>query len=536
MTIRLLRALAAACLLAIAAPAGAQPVGFERGFNRAGGDLADLEAASPQACRAACVAEARCLAFTHVTEDRRCWLKGEETEPRREPGMVSGRVRPGAGATPFAFADTPEAHAASRAAALGMRPGWALQRERVADGPEGRLVVRVGDIDNLGHGWAEGYDPFSGRSTEAHGWPFAPDADDAPGTDRIMVGSGVVFPLDPAGPGGDGYHLDSERPENTPRAIVIEPGPLPEGFRRVFLQMFVDDFQAPRWQTAFVATLNGRRLPTVETALNALDQTGPVGKLLTVVLPPDLHPLLAAPRLELLIDDPATGARDGFALDFVRLVFDPRIATPATLSATVVDRETGNPVPGAAVAALDLSARTDRGGIARIRDLPGGLVVVTATAQGYEDGTGIAELVVGEAGEVRIELTRRPAPPARSALQEELRRDGRVVLRGIRFDTDSAVPRADSQPDLEALLALIRETRTARAWLIEGHTDSTGGAAYNRALSEARARAVVDWLAARGVARDALRPVGQGLERPVADNATIAGRALNRRVEAAPQR
>lgn len=529
----ILRALVAACLLAFALPVAAQPVGLERGLNRIGADIADLTSPSPLACRAACVAESRCLAFTHVAEHQHCWLKGEDTQVSRAAGMVSGRVRASAGQTPFAFADTPQAHAASRAAALRLRAGWGLQRERVEDGPEGRLVLREGDIDNLGFGWPADYDPFSGRATDPHPWPFGPDEDDASGTDRIMVGTGVVYPLDLSGPAGDGYHGETERPANTPRPIVFEPGPLPQGFRRVFLQMFVDDFQAPRWQTAFVVTLNGRRLPAVETALNALDQTGPVGKLLTVALPPEFHPLLAEPRLELLIDDPTTGARDGFAFDFVRLVFDPRISLPAALAATVVDRDSGAPIPGARVTALDLSVRTDGVGVATVPGLPGGLIVVAAAARGYEDGTGAAELITGETGEVRIELARRPAPPARSALQAALQRDGRVVLRGIRFDTDSAVPRPDSQPDLDALLALIRETRTARIWVIEGHTDSTGGAAYHRALSEARARAVVDWLAGHGVARDRLRPRGQGLDHPVADNATIAGRALNRRVEAA---
>jgi outer membrane protein OmpA-like peptidoglycan-associated protein len=518
----------------IAPPAAAQPVGFEHNINRPGADLRDIPMprGNPATCRAACAAERGCLAFTFVPEGDGgiCFLKGELVPATRGEGMTSGVVRRSAGAAALAFADTPAAHAAARAAALNMRPSWALQSERVVDGPDGRLVVRVGDIDNLGHGWAAGYDPFSGRATDPHQYPFAPDADDAPGTDRIMVGGGVAYPL-AAGPPGDGYHDATDRPANAIRAIVLEPGALPRDFRRVWLQMFVDDFQAPTWQTAFLVTLNGRRIPPWETAINALDQTGPIGKLLTVALPADLHALLNEPRLELLIDDPTTGARDGFALDFVRLLIDPRLANPATLRAEVVDKETHRPIGNAALALLDVSARTNAQGLATVHDLPGGLIVVSAAAQGYDDGVGIAELVIGETGELRIALTRRAAPPPRTALQQELQRDGRVVLRGIRFDTDSAVPRADSLPDLEALLALVRETRGV--FVIEGHTDSTGGAAYNKALSDARAKAVVEWLAARGVDRARLQASGFGLERPVADNATIAGRASNRRVEAA---
>jgi outer membrane protein OmpA-like peptidoglycan-associated protein len=529
----MMRLLLAMLLICLAAPAAAQPAGLEAGINRPGADLRDLPAPDARACRAACAADRNCLAFTWIDEARACFLKDAQAPATRAAGMVSGLVRRAAGGAPLPLADTPAAHAAARAAALNMRPGWERQAERVENGPEGRLVLRVGDVDNLGFGWGPGFDPFSGRSTDAHDWPYAPDAEDAPGTDRILVGSGVAYPLDPAGSSGDGYHEVTTRPANAPQPVVLEPGALPPGFRRVFLQMFVDDFQAPRMQTAFLVTLNGRRIPGWELAVNALDQTGPIGKLLTVALPAELFPLLNEPRIELLIDDPTTGARDGYALDFVRLLVDPRIADPATLDVEVVDRESGRAIPGATLSLLDLSARTDARGAARIRELPGGLIVVAARAERYEDGTGIAELVTGETGALRIELTRREAPPARNQLAEALRRDGRVVLRGIRFDTDSATPRPDSLPDLEALLALIRDTREARGWRIEGHTDATGGAAYNQALSEARARAVVEWLAARGVDRARLSAVGQGLAQPVADNATIAGRALNRRVEAA---
>jgi outer membrane protein OmpA-like peptidoglycan-associated protein len=535
--------LPAILLLAFATTLAAQPgsAGLEHGINRIGEDLRDLALprGGPAACHAACAADGACRAFTFVPEGDAgagtCWLKADIAPPQREAGMVSGIVRRSPGGAALRLANTPEANAAARALVLALRPGWQLQRERVVDGPEGRLVVRVGDIDNLGFGWAEGYDPFSGRATEAHGWPWAPDADDAPGTDRIMVGSGVAYPLLADARDGDGYHGVTDRPGNAPQAISFEPGALPAGFRRVFLQLFVDDFQAPRMQTAFVVTLNGHRVPAMETAVNALDQTGPVGKLLTLALPAELHGLLSAPRIELLIDDPSTGARDGYAIDFARLLVDPRIANPATLRVTVVEKDTERPIAGASLSVLDLGARTNPQGEAILRELPGGLLVVGAAAPGFEDGTGVAELVVGETGALRIELSRRAAPPARQALQEALRRDGRVVLRGIRFDTDNAVPRADSLAELEALLALIRETR-APGWMIEGHTDSTGGAAHNRSLSAARAKAVVEWLAARGVDRTRLRSEGYGPDRPVGDNGTAAGRALNRRVEAAPLR
>ena len=66
---------------------------------------------------------------------------------------------------------------------------------------------------------------------------------------------------------------------------------------------------------------------------------------------------------------------------------------------------------------------------------------------------------------------------------------------------------------------------------IVGHTDNTGKADVNQKLSEKRANAVKAYLTKKGVAADRLTAKGAGLEQPVADNNSSAGRAKNRRVE-----
>jgi OOP family OmpA-OmpF porin len=67
--------------------------------------------------------------------------------------------------------------------------------------------------------------------------------------------------------------------------------------------------------------------------------------------------------------------------------------------------------------------------------------------------------------------------------------------------------------------------------VIQGNTDSTGTETYNLTLSERRAQAVYDYLSSRGIAPERMQTVGFGASRPVAENSTHEGRALNRRSE-----
>ena len=67
--------------------------------------------------------------------------------------------------------------------------------------------------------------------------------------------------------------------------------------------------------------------------------------------------------------------------------------------------------------------------------------------------------------------------------------------------------------------------------VVKGYTDSTGTAAYNQTLSEQRAKAVYDFILENGLKTSSLNYKGYGVNNPIADNNTAAGRAKNRRVE-----
>jgi uncharacterized protein YidB (DUF937 family) len=104
-------------------------------------------------------------------------------------------------------------------------------------------------------------------------------------------------------------------------------------------------------------------------------------------------------------------------------------------------------------------------------------------------------------------------------------------LMRVYFDTGSATITRDSQEILGKAAEAIRAAPADTRIEVGGHTDNTGDAAANMALSRQRADAVVARLAELGVAPGVLTARGYGQEKPIADNATEDGRASNRRIE-----
>jgi OOP family OmpA-OmpF porin len=102
----------------------------------------------------------------------------------------------------------------------------------------------------------------------------------------------------------------------------------------------------------------------------------------------------------------------------------------------------------------------------------------------------------------------------------------------VKFDFDKANVKPESQADIKALADFMNQYPQTTT-VVEGHTDARGTDAYNQKLSERRANAVREVLVNQyGVDASRVNAVGYGESRPVADNASDAGRAINRRVEA----
>lgn len=113
----------------------------------------------------------------------------------------------------------------------------------------------------------------------------------------------------------------------------------------------------------------------------------------------------------------------------------------------------------------------------------------------------------------------------------EIPTDGNVYVESaVLFAPGSTAVQDDFVQVLE-LGVLVMRTNPQVTMVVEGHSDSTGGADVNLRLSADRAWAAVDWMAAQGIDASRFTAVGKGEAEPVADNDTEAGRAANRRLE-----
>ena len=102
---------------------------------------------------------------------------------------------------------------------------------------------------------------------------------------------------------------------------------------------------------------------------------------------------------------------------------------------------------------------------------------------------------------------------------------------GVLFVSNKSDLLPTAQIKLNEVADALTKQDTESKIVVEGHTDSQGGATYNQDLSQRRAQTVRDYLVSRGISADRVTSQGFGLSRPIADNASAEGRANNRRVE-----
>jgi outer membrane protein OmpA-like peptidoglycan-associated protein len=197
------------------------------------------------------------------------------------------------------------------------------------------------------------------------------------------------------------------------------------------------------------------------------------------------------------------------------------------LTGKITDAESGNPIMAkidvidfASDAVIATTASSDADGSYRVRLTGKKIFMVDIRSTGF----------LSDMKKITIPETFTEEFYRLDASLNKVKVGKKVVLNNIFFQLGKAVLTPSSYAELNKLVKILEDNPTMKVE-ISGHTDNTGSPVINAKLSTDRSRAVVDYLAAKGVDRSRLTYVGIGSDQPVADNATEAGRAKNRRVE-----
>ncbi|MEY4979422.1 MAG: hypothetical protein RLZZ352_1692 [Pseudomonadota bacterium] len=154
-----------------------------------------------------------------------------------------------------------------------------------------------------------------------------------------------------------------------------------------------------------------------------------------------------------------------------------------------------------------------------------------ATAAASAAATAATAAAAGIAAAAAAAPAAAPAAPAAPAVPAAAVAPSKVTYAADAFfDFDKAVLKPEGKAKLSDLASKVAGINL-EVVIAVGHTDSTGPAKYNQALSVRRAEAVKAYLVSKGIESNRIYTEGKGLTQPIADNSTREGRAKNRRVE-----
>ena len=192
-------------------------------------------------------------------------------------------------------------------------------------------------------------------------------------------------------------------------------------------------------------------------------------------------------------------------------VYDAGTKAPVEADVQLYDLKTGN---------LATGAYSDPKTSEFLVCLPSGEYALSASADGYlffSKNYNVATSTVNEPVTLEVPLS-------------PLTAGSTIALRNIFFNTASYDLLPASNAELDKLVKLLQSNPTVRIEL-GGHTDNVGADAANLTLSDQRAKAVREFVIAKGIEADRITAAGYGETKPIATNDTEEGRAQNRRTE-----
>ncbi|MFN8257188.1 MAG: OmpA family protein [Bacteroidales bacterium] len=405
---------------------------------------------------------------------------------------------------------------------------WKLNSVVLKNTPQADLMIRLGDIDNLGFGWEENFDPFCGRSTSSHAYPWEINSTDIKGMDRILQPSSFSDYNAPCG--GDGYSgvFDNKVTMPVPFDIDLKPA---KGLNitSALIQIFVDDFQAPSFCSRFQVKINSVRFKELENLLNIIDQTGPVGKVVTIDIPGNMLTEFKKDKISILIDDPVSGAADGFAIDFIKILFNYKpYSYLGSITGKVVN-ENDEPISNAFIETTNkTSSKTNNEGVFELKNIYSGLNVLKVTASGYLTEYANVNIICSELVEdayIRMRKIKQFTFNGQTFIQGDA-----ININNIQFKQGSSEISAESKAELDKIFDFLNNNPEIIIEL-SGHTSSEGEPGFNIKLSADRVKLCKEYLVNKGITNDRIVAIGYGAENPLAPNDTEANRIKNRRVE-----
>jgi len=291
------------------------------------------------------------------------------------------------------------------------------------------------------------------------------------------------------------------------------------------------DFNPTQGQLAVIIVSDGEEMDTtpITAAQNMKTKFGDLVCIYTVLVGND-------PAGETLMKQVAAAGGCGFSVradsfktsgdmgDFVKNVFLAKAAKPLDSDGDGVydDLDRCPDTPGVKVDVHGCPTDTDGDGIYDYLDkCPGTPTGFKVDAHGCSidtDGDGVYDY-----------LDACPGTPEGAKVNEQ----GCWILGGVLFDTNRWNIKPNFYPNLDAIVTVFEKNPVLNIE-IRGHTDSIGNAAYNKKLSESRAKAVMDYLVKKGINPKRLSSEGFGSTLPIVGNDTKEGRAKNRRIELLP--
>jgi outer membrane protein OmpA-like peptidoglycan-associated protein len=210
--------------------------------------------------------------------------------------------------------------------------------------------------------------------------------------------------------------------------------------------------------------------------------------------------------------------------------------THAVMKFFVVDKSENKPIPGIVISmkAPDgkkfFTEETDEAGYGEVLVPIGKKYEIVYLSLGRKDVSANVNVPNEPRQNIKLTLRYKPRKPVATGEPGTPKKPEVFRLDGVNFKSGSAAILPESFARLDEVIEYMTHKKSARI-RISGHTDNVGKPAKNKALSQKRAEACLNYIAENGIDKSRIEAIGYGDEKPVASNKTQEGREQNRRIE-----